>query len=344
MEGKMNGLATRVVTLLSLFFFLAASGFSAESGLLTPEEVKTLMEEKIRRYLSDPTLQELAQVNGFYKDGLGLLRLYNVLGTPKLVNVQGKPVKYLIPIVFSETALAGFIHADPFTGDVLGWPNWDADGKPVYRVSRSEWEETQNASWSESIADIIPPNLLVSPGERVDPYSEKNWRFIDHGLDEMPFKNQEDRGEWIDQMNLQHQPRPRWTRFGTRWRQPALKCLAFAAATCGDWWTMEYARPLGSYTNVINGYREYGHNPRAVEAVFYVRHRLKPLKYFVVPFYPDPVTHEGIPFSLPGYCDVLTRPMRGTLPDPALPSAFSYEFGDNPYCMEKPYLLKKKGH
>jgi len=57
MEGKMNGLATRVVTLLSLFFFLAASGFSAESGLLTPEEVKTLMEEKIRRYLSDPTLQ-----------------------------------------------------------------------------------------------------------------------------------------------------------------------------------------------------------------------------------------------------------------------------------------------
>lgn len=329
---------TIVVGLLiicSLFSMVSLA--SAEGFVLPPNMIVQKLEAKIQGYLHDPSYTAMASQNGYFRDGLALLQKYHTLATPKLIDVNGKPVKYLVPIVFDEKTLAGFIHVDPVDGDVLGWPSWDSSGKPLYRVSREEWEgRTDAASWTAAISELIPNNLLVSPGLRVNPYTETGWRVVDHGLDEMPSKNQEDRKEWIDEINSLHQPRPRWTTFGTRWRQPALKCLSFAAATCADWWTMEYGRMLGSYTNVVNGALEYGHNPRAVETIFYVRHRLDPLKYFTVPFYPDPVTHENVPFSLPGYADALTRPMRGTLPDPALPSAFSYTYPKNVFCMDKP--------
>ena len=170
------------------------------------------------------------------------------------------------------------------------------------------------------------------------PKEHPDFFIVDGFLDGIPVKNQASSPQWVKQINAQydvkftHIPIPRSSSF---------KCLSYAVSSCVDWWLYQLGeiKEFPAYQSFTHGGREYGVNPREIEAQYYKRAKDKEQGFFLLP-YPaiDSYTHERIPYNLEAYCRLVTEPKpAANYEDPALGADYAVHQGKCWYGMDRKY-------
>jgi len=298
-----------------------------------------------RRLSPDDPLSE------YWQDYRSLLKRWSKPSTAKPVLIETEEgnalvARYLVGLEMGDQ-VGGFVAVDPRDGSIQSKLMWTPELKPLWTVDKAAWEGAESVNAIESLEELLPPYTQFTSGIPIDP-RDPAFHIVDGIVDKMPFKTQEERKARIRWLNDTYETELRLPIKSKHGRRAATsKCMSVAASYVADWWTATTGHPLPSYKNPAGGQKEYGHNPRILEALFYAKNRERKLfgkwtgDWRTAPFAYDLVTGEPISYSLRGYARLLVETGAGSLPDPLIPSALTYETADNHYHMDqKPHLLK----
>lgn len=243
--------------------------------------------------------------------------------------------------------VGGFVAVDPKDASIVSKLMWTPDLDPLWVVDLAIWEKAETVNDIEALEELVPPYSQFTSGIPIDPH-DPAFNIVDGVVDVMPFKTQEERKAHVQWLNETYATSLRMPVKAKRGRRAATsKCMSVAASYVADWWTVQTGNTLPSYKNPAGGQKEYGYNPRLLEALFYAKSKKN--KFFgkwtgdwrTAPFAHDLVTGEPISYSLRGYARLLAETGTGATPDPLIPSALTYETEDNHFHMDqKPHLLK----
>ncbi len=303
--------------------------------VLSSEEARQRVVEAIRGVVEAPPAAEpwLADLRAF-------LASFETVGESRLFHVEERPARFLTPLKMGRH-VGALVASDPFTGEVLAWPGWMPGLKPAYLLTEEEMLELVARDHPRT-HEVIPTRLDRSNRFAVTPADLERATLIE-GWDRVPYKNQEERLDWVERVNASGVMRTKW-RQSPGMQEPAYKCLSYASSTVADWWGWRLGTPpAGRYQSLVNGLVEYGLDPRELETLYHHRARRNPVRYARLP--PagkglDPVTRERIPSSLRGYATLLTSPESQELKDPLYrtdPREYSYWPGK--YHMDGPPRL-----
>lgn len=307
------------------------SGIAGQPAL-DPTAARDALEAAIAavRRASPPEEPYLADLAAF-------LAGFDTVGQPRLFHVEGRPARFLTPLL-ARGLVGAIVASDPFTGEVLSWPGW----LPGPRAPFWETEEEllRLAQTGDPAADEYIPRRLDRANQfSVTPRDLERSRLID-GWDRLPYKNQEERHTWVEEVRAGGRMRTDW-RYSPGVQYPAYKCLSYAGSTVVDWWGWRLGHPpRGRYQNLVNGLQEYGLDPRELEVLYHHRARLHPVGYPLLPavdYALDPVTRERIPCSLRSYARLLASPVEQELADPLYrDDAPIYRYWPGKYHIDEP--------
>ncbi len=185
---------------------------------------------------------------------------------------------------------------------------------------------------------LLVNTASATVGVPFDPAEHPDFFIVDGFLDKIPIKNQASSPEWVKEINgsfdvkFTHIPIPRSSSF---------KCLSYGVSSCVDWWLYQLGEieEFPAYQSFTHGGREYGVNPREIEAQYYARAKANEQGFFLLP-YPamDSYTHERIPYNLEAYCRLVAEPKpAANYEDPALGSGYAVHKGKDWYGMDRAY-------
>jgi hypothetical protein len=306
-------------------------------GSAHPDQARQTVIREIGRVLSGQSAYAtgLSRASEFGKDLSAVLRRFPQVGTAKPVLLEGKTVKFLVPLVIDARTFGGFFQVNPAGTTIISFLVWDGAGVPLFRVERQKWDQAKSANELPELAELIPIKAQPSAGVPVEPEDIQDLFLIDH-LGAIPSKTQEERKEHVDAESLK-------ATLGRR--TGSSKCLSYAAAMASDWWKTILGLPIGSYVSFVNGAREYGLNPRLLESLYF--HTPASPYTFKKEAGKDRVTGETIPYSPKHYTYVMSwRPAPATIQDP-LRKDRSYSLPEHGFGMDRPFFTvfnKSKGN
>lgn len=288
--------------------------------ILSPEVIVARIRDALDALERRPRTPGL---EAYEEDRVAFLRSADELGEPRLVHAEGVPVRYATAL-FWQGRIGGIVASDPATGEVLSWPAWGPARRPLFMYSIEEVERFLERR-DPRVHEVVPRELKTPTRFSVEP-SKIHESWLLERYDALPFKNQEERYAWVEEVNRARRMRTRW-RHKAGYQEPSFKCLSYAASTVADWWGLMYGvAPCERYQNFVNGSQEYGVNPRALEVLYYHRARRvlprltrRGRLYRLLPPLPqtlDPVTRERIPACSLAFADLLASPEDLDLPDP----------------------------
>jgi hypothetical protein len=355
------------LTIFLVFLFqCSASVYALDTGLLkhylnidmklpqvdeaiTPSVAVKAVENHIRKLRSNESFPDgLADFNADY---IAVLGKWTVLSSAKpviLVKEDGDSLvaRYLVGFV-KDDKVGGFFSVDPINGSVQTDIMWTYDLDPLWIVPKAIWDKAATVNEIDELAELVPPFEQFTSGVPVSAH-DGSLNFVDGVVDSLPFKTQEERKERVEWFN---------SKFGTEFkvqmsssegrRTATSKCMSVAASYVGDFWTVETGNKLPSYTNGVGGQKEYGHNPRLLECLFFENRNKTGLSgkwagnFKTAPFGKDRVTGETIPFSPRGYSRVLVETGEGLVADNLVPHVLQYETNNLHFGMDqKPVLIQ----
>ncbi len=190
------------------------------------------------------------------------------------------------------------------------------------------------------IFSLTVVSLRASVGIPFDVELHKEWFYLPHILDKVPYKSQEDSKVWTEYINKTHDQN--W-RFHPEIRIGSFKCMSFAASTVCDWWNLELGikGEFPEYRNFTHGLIERGERPRALEAQYYYRRELGESHFRLLSklIKTDPLTREHIAMDPAGYCKILANPLPPRdYPDPLLGAEFASYKGKSDYGMDGEWI------
>jgi hypothetical protein len=289
------------------------------SQILPPDVIVTRIRDALDALERRPRTPGL---EAYEEDRLRFLRSADELGEPRLLHTEGVPVRYATALFWGDR-IGGIVASDPHSGEVLSWPAWAPGPRPLFMYSIEEVERFLERN-DPRVGEVVPRELKTPTRFSVDPARVPGAWLLER-YEALPFKNQEERYAWVEEVNKSRRMRTRWRHKGG-YQEPSFKCLSYAASTVADWWGLMYGvPPEGRYQNFVNGSQEYGVNPRALEVLYYHRaRRLARLTrqgrmYRLAPPLPqtlDPVTRERIPACSRAFAHLLTTPEDLELGDP----------------------------
>lgn len=248
------------------------------------------------------------------------------VGTPKTMFVEDTPVKIMVPLNLSGNRVGGFFQLSTDGNTILSYLIWCKNMEPLFIVCRQKWESATRAEEIEEIRELVPDGLDHTPGVPVKLSDLTDVYIIDY-LDYIPSKTQEEREAYTKTAGL-------GSALGRR--TGSSKCLAYAATFASDWWNIAQGYSLGKYDSFINGSRQYGMNPRALESLYYASDKAP--YAFVKATGKDRVTGEKIPYSPIMYAYLMSSTeLPKSVQDPIRPN-ISYGFPPNGFGMDLPYM------
>ncbi|MBI4865700.1 MAG: hypothetical protein HY816_01995 [Candidatus Wallbacteria bacterium] len=301
-----------------------------------------LAAEEIRlgvvRAIRELTASEPRAFDPYGEDLRAFLGSFDRVGEPRLFHVRDQPARYIAPLE-RKGKIGALVPCDPFTGEILAWPGWLPGLEPPFLSTEAELLDLVRTA-DPRVAEVLPADIDRANRFAVTPAHLERARLIE-GWDLLPFKNQEERWSWVEQVRASGRMRTAW-RYSAGVQYPAYKCLSYASSTVVDWWGAMHGKPpTGRYQNLVNGLQEYGLNPRELEVLYHHRARRDPVHYSRLPPAEktlDPVTRERIPTSLRGYARLLTTPVEEELADPLYRnSAPVYSYWPEKYHMDGPF-------
>lgn len=285
----------------------------AEPALLAPEQILARIREALAALEARPRTPGLESFEG---DRLAFLKSAERIGDPQLVRTEGEPVRYATPLFF-QGRVGGFVASDPWSGEVLSWPAWAPGPKPLFAYSVDEMERLVRVK-DPRVHEVVPRELKTPTRFSVDPSKIPEAYLLDRYA-ALPFKNQEERYSWVEEVNRSGRMKTTW-KHKSGYQEPSFKCLSFASSTVIDWWGLQYGiAPTQSYRNFVNGTQEYGVDPREVEVLYLHRaKRTGRLVYHLAPRLAkvDPITQERIASSSVAFARLICSPDDSKHPDP----------------------------
>lgn len=285
----------------------------AELPLLAPDEILTRIRAAMAAMAARPRTPGL---EAYENDRVAFLASAERLGDPQLVEAEGKPVRYATPVYFAGR-VGGFIASDPWSGEVLSWPAWAPGPRPLFAYSVDEMDRFVRQK-DPRVHEVVPRELRTPTRFSVDPSTVPEAYLLDRYA-ALPFKNQEERYAWVEEINKSGRMKTTW-RPKSGYQEPSYKCLSFASSTVVDWWGLQYGiAPTQSYQNFVNGSQEYGVNPRELEVLYFQRsRRAGRLVYHLAPRLAkvDPITRERIASSSTAFARLICSPDTASHPDP----------------------------
>lgn len=284
--------------------------------------LETARRHLVRRAAPDP--RPPPGLRAWSEDYAAVIRRFPKLTPPRPVLTEdGEVSRFLCGLDLGDGRVGGFLAVSADGAQVVGELSWDADGVPLWTVPAEAWRAASSVNEVPQLAELVTPYDSFTPGIPIEPDQVPGVRFVPGAVDDLPYKVQEERREWVAHVNATRNPvRPLKTHLGRR--TATSKCMSVAASYLADWWSVEVGRELGTYVNGAGGQREYGFDPRMLEAIFYTRARreggLGTWAFQTVPFGKDRVTGEPIPFSMRSFARILVDTDTLALPDPLVPS------------------------
>ncbi|HOT30486.1 MAG TPA: hypothetical protein PLU72_20095 [Candidatus Ozemobacteraceae bacterium] len=313
-----------VVHILVFTLILGAAAFAMTTGEKAAVDTVRREVASILGSKSD-FARPLGNISDYQADLQGILRKYPVLNEPRQVLLEGRPVKVLVPLLMSEQEIGGFFQVSPDGSTILSWPAWDKDLKPIFRLSRADWEKAPDANALPQLAELIPVKPDHSAGVPVEISDLEDVYLIDH-LECIPPKTQEERKVYTEQEGLA----------GALGRRTgSSKCISYAVSMASDWWKSVLGLPIGKYVSFVNGTLEYGMNPRLIESLYYsVPSTPYSWKLFTGK---DRVTGEKIAYSPKHFAYIVSSiPLPKDVPDP-IRKGVRYPLPAEGFGMDKPF-------
>lgn len=237
--------------------------------------------------------------------------------TPKPALIDGNIARWLVPCLLPDGRAGAFFPFDA-TGRLAGLPDFTATLEPGFAVSREAWEQAATVNDLPELAELLPIKLTYSAGIPVDP-ARIPGVFMVAGLPgRLPAKSQEERFEWLKRGGWKGAKGDLLKAHLGR-RTGTSKCLCYAASTVADYWTATLGHPLPGYTNFISGVKEYGTNPRHLEALYETYRKRFPRRFWHAPGGKDRVTGEPIPWSIKAYVETIFNARDIQVTDPINP-------------------------
>ena len=275
-----------------------------------------------------------------------VLERHPVHGEPKpILTAEGQISRYVVGFVLGDGTVGGFLFVSPDGTEICGEMHWTPELNPLWTVDLNTWNQAGSINEIPELEELVTPSSAFTMGIPVEPVDHPSWTFVRGAQDEMPYKTQEERKAWLTQLNEKYKPERPLEAFTGR-RTGTSKCMSVAASYVADWWCTQVGRELPTYTNGVGGQKEYGHNPRRLESIFYLRNKDEgsPFNwdFQTAPFGKDRVTGERVPFSMRSYARILTETDASSFSDSLFPSV-RYEYFDNPFAMDDgPVFLYKR--
>jgi len=330
-----------LLALLMAATFILAATSPAAAGLPDPSVLKSRVAGIIAQpgsvvfpYAADISFSYHADMKNF------LSKLGPALD-PKPVLVDNKLAKYIVMCrLSSDTAGAPFqFSAD---GDLIAMPEWEASLRPAFVVPLDIWNAAKTVNDIPGLRELIPTKLQYSAGPPVEPSVMRDAYFVPGAIGRLPFKNQEEKEEWIARNNfLGEDNAPLKAHLGRR--TGSSKCLSYAAATVADYWSLMTGNTsLPAYSNYLSGIVEYGHDPRMVENIYHIFRQKKPSRYWYSPVGKDRVTGEEMPWSIKAYVELLYNAKNMTFAD-RFRASETWSLGPDGFHMDLPPVRMFKG-
>lgn len=269
---------------------------------------------------------------------------------PRPVLVDGRLAKHVVMCRLSDnaagTSTIGAAAGAPFQfaadGTLISLPEWESGFRPGYVVPLDKWMAAKTVNEIPALAELVPSKLQYSAGPPVEPGVMKDAYFVRGAVGRLPFKNQEEKEEWIARNDLRGEDgKPLKAHSGRR--TGSSKCLSYAASTVADYWALMAGSPsLPSYSNYLSGVVEYGHDPRMVENIYHVYRRQKPSRYWYAPVGKDRVTGEKMPWSIKAFVELLYNARNMDFSDRFRPSE-KWSLGPDGFHMDLPPVRMFKG-
>jgi hypothetical protein len=239
--------------------------------------------------------RKIGRYTDFYRDLLKLLKKHNKIAAPKSLKFNDKTVKILVPLELDEKTVGGFFQVSADGTRIISYLPWKENLEPLFTVPREKWEKAESADELEELKELVPLKDGHSAGVPVELSDLTDVYLIDY-VDQLPCKTQEELEQHTSRNNLK-------SSLGRR--TGSSKCLSYSASLASDWWNMAQGNKLGNYISFVNGSKEYGLNPRAIESLYF-KHPKCPYS-FVKETGKDRVTGEKIPYSPKHYAYIMSH-------------------------------------
>jgi len=217
----------------------------------------------------------------------------------RLAAVIGSSLALAVLLLFVVLGVDRSLEPLDRPGDSLVMPPLDAE----------IWYQGQGLPVSRS---LLEEGLVTTAAGRI--------RVLPHTLSDLPYKNNEETEAWVEYVNREYRPQPRW-RFRPERRLGHYKCMSLSASTVRDWFRLREGAELGSYTSMLNGTEERGLNPKILDSLYYLMSENDPELFPLTDEdHYDPVAGIPVPYGMRGFVRLLTDPPAGlTASDSNLP-------------------------
>jgi len=129
---------------------------------------------------------------------------------------------------------------------------------------------------------------------------------LPHVLTTLPYKNVQETQAWVEQVNSEYGPSPRW-QYRPERRLGHYKCMSVSASTILDWFALERGEALPGFRSWLNGTGERGFDHRVVDAIYYQRAASNAYRgYALLTTHLDPVEQTPIPYSMEAFARIIT--------------------------------------
>ncbi len=130
-------------------------------------------------------------------------------------------------------------------------------------------------------------------------------------LESLPYKNNEETAEWVDEVNRRYRPVPAWRHRPER-RLGHYKCMSLSASTVRDWLRLREGRAMESYTSMLNGRPESGLDPKVLDSLYFAAAKDDPERFDLTgEDHYDPVSNIPVPCGMRGFVKLLVEPPAG---------------------------------
>lgn len=313
-------------SVLTLCILLSGAAFAKKTTANEQLAWQTVTTE-IEAVLSgeSPFAKDRGKYSDFDQELIQVLKKTEGVGRPKTIFIDDKPVKILVPLNLDENRVGGFYQVSVDGATIISYLVWTHKMEPLFIVERKRWESAATANDLEELKELVPIRDDYSPGVPVELSDLTDVYLIDY-LELLPSKTQEELDAYTAQADLK-------STIGRR--KGSSKCLSYSAALASDWWNIVQGRSIGKYDSFVNGAREYGLNPRALESLYF-NHPKSPYA-FIKATGKDRVTGEKIPYSPKHYAYIMTSiDLPKSIADP-IRENLSYGFPANGFAMDLPY-------
>jgi len=130
---------------------------------------------------------------------------------------------------------------------------------------------------------------------------------LPHVLSALPYKNNQETGQWVDHVNRNYHPRKKWLYQEGR-RLGHYKCMSTSASTILDWFHLQRGGRLAPYRSWMSGKTEWGFDPRVLDALYFefAASDSDGGDYPLFDRRLDPVEQTSIPVGMEGFCRIIT--------------------------------------